>query len=79
MLLFRGCQGSTPLPRTTTLYGIAPSEGYETPCPQCGEGLTLHQPDEALPDRLLGTCDECKGWFLLNGDGRIYGSLDVGN
>ncbi len=35
-------------------------------CPLCTEVLTLHQPDEQSPDRLLGTCTECDTWFVLD-------------
>lgn len=34
-------------------------------CPDCCRPLTLHQPDERLPDRLIGTCDTCPSWFLI--------------
>jgi hypothetical protein len=37
-----------------------------TPCQNCGCELQLHQPDPDLPKRLLGTCEECKSWFLLD-------------
>jgi hypothetical protein len=37
-----------------------------TPCQKCGCELQLHQPDPDLPTRLLGTCEECKSWFLLD-------------
>jgi hypothetical protein len=37
-------------------------------CRTCGEYLDLHQPDCELPDRLLGTCGNCKTWYLLNDD-----------
>jgi uncharacterized protein YbaR (Trm112 family) len=36
-------------------------------CPGCGDSLTVHQPDENLPDRLLGTCPDCRTWFLIDG------------
>jgi hypothetical protein len=36
-------------------------------CLACDCELILHQPDPDLPDRLLGTCDECKSWFLIEG------------
>ncbi len=39
----------------------------ELPCPRCQHPLTIHLPDPDLPDRLLGTCSECKSWFLLDG------------
>ena len=35
-------------------------------CPICGETLSLHQPDEASPDRLVATCPGCQGWFLID-------------
>ncbi len=37
-------------------------------CRICGCDLTLHQPDPEMPERILGTCDECKAWYLLDGD-----------
>jgi hypothetical protein len=36
-------------------------------CPGCGAPLELHQPDPECPERLLGTCPRCGGWFLLDG------------
>jgi hypothetical protein len=36
-------------------------------CLDCDCELILHQPDPDLPDRLLGTCDACKSWFLVEG------------
>src|SRR5215471_14675520 len=35
-------------------------------CPRCHAYLLIHQPDQQLPDRLLGTCYECRTWFLIN-------------
>jgi hypothetical protein len=40
-------------------------------CPRCENPLTLHQPDEELADRLLATCENCKSWFLANGDALV--------
>lgn len=40
-------------------------------CPSCAEKLSIHQPDERLPERLLGTCRTCLAWFLLDGNGAI--------
>jgi hypothetical protein len=34
-------------------------------CPGCQEDPTLPQPDQQLPDRLLGTGAECHAWFLI--------------
>jgi hypothetical protein len=35
-------------------------------CPNCSSPLTLHQPDPELADRLLGTCERCKHWYLVD-------------
>jgi hypothetical protein len=34
-------------------------------CPRCGCPLDLHQPQPSLPERLLGTCDSCDSWALI--------------
>ena len=34
-------------------------------CAACSEPLGLHQPDPQAPDRLLGICQACNGWFLI--------------
>lgn len=35
-------------------------------CLECREELSLHQPDIEAVDRLLGICDACKRWFLID-------------
>jgi hypothetical protein len=35
-------------------------------CPACDGDLDLHQPDPGDPDRLLGVCEECGDWFLMD-------------
>jgi hypothetical protein len=45
---------------------VAPDDLSRSRCPACLDALTLHQPDEMLPDRLLGTCGECHAWFLID-------------
>ena len=35
-------------------------------CPDCEGALELNQPDERNPDRLLGVCERCSGWFLMD-------------
>ena len=34
-------------------------------CPTCSGDLTLHQPDPDLPESILGTCYDCKTWYLI--------------
>jgi hypothetical protein len=35
-------------------------------CHKCAERLELHQPDEDLADRFVGTCPGCQAWYLIN-------------
>jgi len=44
------------------------TEGDALVCRKCGSDLTLHQPDTEMPERILGTCDECKTWCPFDGD-----------
>ena len=37
-------------------------------CLGCGSSLELHQPDGNAPQRLLGTCDDCGRWHLIDCD-----------
>jgi hypothetical protein len=51
-------------------------------CLICFGSLTLSQPDPDSPDRLLGVCDRCKRWFLIDlilelGEGIISGLPDL--
>ena len=36
------------------------------PCLHCRAPLDIHQPDSALPDRLLATCAACGSWHLID-------------
>lgn len=38
-------------------------------CPECSGRMVIHQPDEREPERLLGTCRSCRGWFLVDAVG----------
>jgi len=35
-------------------------------CSRCHSVLERHQPDAGQPDRLIGTCDDCGAWYLLD-------------
>ena len=37
----------------------------EVLCAHCHSPLDRHQPDEARPDHLLGTCCDCGAWYLI--------------
>src|SRR6516162_4174495 len=45
-----------------------PHEDAPVVCCTCGGDLSLHQPDPEMPERILGTCCDCKAWYLLDGD-----------
>jgi hypothetical protein len=38
-------------------------------CSHCSLPLSLSQPDVDLPGRLLGICERCKRWYLVELDG----------
>ena len=42
----------------------------EVLCARCQSPLDRHQPDIERPDRLLGTCCECRAWYLI--DDRVH-------
>src|SRR5438874_983801 len=48
-----------------------PDDASELACPACHAVLVLHQPDPQLPDRLLGICEECRAWFLIDAAGEV--------
>lgn len=35
-------------------------------CRNCESPLTLIQPDMDMPERLIGACEECKHWYLID-------------
>jgi hypothetical protein len=35
-------------------------------CLNCASPLSLSQPDLDMPERLLGICEQCKYWFLID-------------
>jgi hypothetical protein len=45
-------------------------------CPRCEAGLTFHQPDDELPERLLATCDDCKAWYWTEDAGMTLRPID---
>lgn len=49
-----------------------------TRCPECRGRLVVHQPDERLPHRLLGTCRSCLAWFLMDAAGGLVFRLPDG-
>jgi hypothetical protein len=65
---------ASPMPRMISVpLTVVPLSSHpvvptETPCLGCGSSLQLHQPDGNAPQRLLGTCDTCGSWHLIDCD-----------
>ena len=53
-----------------------PAVALESCCPRCKGQLELVQPDLMRCDALLGVCDQCPAWFLI--DGRDGTMTDLG-
>jgi hypothetical protein len=42
------------------------ADGIVSPaCQKCHAALDIHQPDEASPDHLMGTCRDCGCWHMI--------------
>ena len=51
-----------------TMTGL-PIVGKDVPrvkCMSCNLRLELHQPDPESPERLLGICERCRNWYVLD-------------
>ena len=55
-----------PVPLTLKRILILSYELAQVRCLSCDTGLDLHQPDAQSPDRLLGICERCRQWYLLD-------------
>ena len=44
-------------------------------CSRCESALHIHQPDEQLVDRLIGTCPDCHAWYLIDAEKGIMALL----
>jgi hypothetical protein len=43
-----------------------PGDLAKIACQHCELPLDLHQPDAEFPARLLGTCDACHRWYVMD-------------
>ena len=48
-----------------TVLEVTPDGIVSPACQKCRASLEIHQPDEARPDQLLGTCRECGCWHMI--------------
>ncbi len=68
-------RGSIPVVLDTASFP-ASERLSDIQCLGCESPLDFHQPDPDLPDRMLGTCDSCKSWYLLDfGNGGLEALL----
>ena len=65
---------SIPLPIATAERTDA---GGPAACLNCARELDVHQPDVQDPGRLLGTCEACHAWHLIEWDAGRPGRLVV--
>ena len=58
----------TAITLTLDLFPIStyPEDDSGYSCPECLQGLSLHQPDIQCPGRLLATCRRCGAWFSVS-------------
>src|SRR4051794_27134205 len=47
-------------------FPAPPVRAVSACCLHCSSPLALHQPDPDSPERLLGVCEQCKHWFLID-------------
>jgi hypothetical protein len=47
---------------------IPPDGPVSVRCLDCDQPVEMHQPDSELPERMLGTCEHCQAWYLLECD-----------
>jgi len=66
------CVSSSPksLPVTMPVSALShsPADSDWVCCLNCGEHLDQIQPETQLPERLVGSCDHCGRWYLLDWD-----------
>lgn len=54
------------IPLTMLQCSQAPEEFGGGCCLVCDLSLDLHQPDSGIPDRLIGICEACGRWYLID-------------
>jgi hypothetical protein len=51
---------------TMLRFSTLPENSGGGRCINCGVVLELHQPDIGSPDRLVGICETCGSWFVID-------------
>lgn len=68
MLMVSSEQETVRIPLVVSRLSTDRDLAGDAPCLACGEPLSIHQPDPNAPERLLGTCDACGAWHLIDAD-----------
>jgi hypothetical protein len=63
--MFRDAQ-TVAVPLTIRRFSRLPEDLDDGGCLACAASLSLHQPDVDAFDRLIGVCDKCGTWYLLD-------------
>lgn len=68
MLMVSTTPGTMIVPLVVSTPWTVPGLPCGNPCLACGDHLLIHQPDPESPERLLGTCDTCGSWHIMDCD-----------
>jgi hypothetical protein len=81
MELDRPLQPDRPIQRVSAHLAILrfppPFDQVGSRCLHCSSQLSLHQPDPQSPERLIGVCEDCKHWFLIDVLSDVTGGVMV--
>jgi hypothetical protein len=47
-------------------FSTLPEDSGGGRCVGCDIYLDLHQPDAGLPERLVGICESCRRWYVID-------------
>jgi hypothetical protein len=47
-------------------FSTLPDALEKVRCLNCSQRIEVHQPDAGFPERMLGTCERCRYWYLMD-------------
>jgi hypothetical protein len=57
---------TVPVHLTLTRIPALTEDVAQVKCHSCRHGLDVYQPETAFPDRLLGVCQACRHWYVID-------------
>ena len=57
---------TVPFPLTLLRFSTLPEDSNGGHCLSCNNVLELSQPDSQLPDRMVGVCEACGRWYVID-------------